>query len=500
MSLRPGEARSHGIAVFPFLKTSGPTTLGSLTFRSTDDVTELTEEDSAHVREIAEMLYLKDDLRILSASYAILPAIDLDAAGQCLSEVEHVQAIIAYCYSAPHPIFGEPFLSFEHASLAIFSPEPVSIFLVSPEHHVRQPPSSSTLTPDQWHRVTGYYGRYNLRQPFWVAKGSRLYPPVPSITLNISQDLSHDLSSLFGESSPHNLLPGLLRQPMTPTAKRVMTALIWYNRANSQTNDDDTQIIHLAVGFEALLALPKGATTDRFKDAVSLLLGRIPRLDLWAEQFYDARSEIAHEGRAQQIRFVPQQAKHRADGPFYRSLLDDGRHIFQLCVGTLLFGAYLGARAGLHDKLETNQERFEFICKTLNDKSLTIADKFAGIADTVGLIDRYRFTAETGLLIETMMGAVQGAAKCLVSCDDSLELPFKDRVEDLASAPRSHDWYEALGALKGLSDEKTTVREDPRSPLAITRLLAAVVWHYVFMHYFWLREQRSKISRKGEAV
>jgi hypothetical protein len=52
--------------------------LGDFTFRSTDDTSGPDAGDAAHVREIADMLYLQDDLRIKSAAYAILPAVDLD--------------------------------------------------------------------------------------------------------------------------------------------------------------------------------------------------------------------------------------------------------------------------------------------------------------------------------------------------------------------------------------------------------------------------------------
>jgi hypothetical protein len=134
----------------------------------------------------------------------------------------------------------------------------------------------------------------------------------------------------------------------------VLTALTWYNRANALTSDDDSAVIHLAVAFETLLALRRDAKTDRFVDAVSLLLGRIPRLNLWAEQFYNARSDIAHEGRTGQFHFIPAKQKNQADDPLYHSLLAYGRGIFRLCMGTLLFGAQLGARAGLRDKLVTN--------------------------------------------------------------------------------------------------------------------------------------------------
>ena len=78
MRLRPGELPGRAIAVFPFLKTRDPITLGSFTFRSTEETTGLDVDAAAHVREVADMLYLQDDLRIESAAYTTLPPLDLD--------------------------------------------------------------------------------------------------------------------------------------------------------------------------------------------------------------------------------------------------------------------------------------------------------------------------------------------------------------------------------------------------------------------------------------
>ena len=101
MTLRPGETPGRGIAVFPFRKTSESVRLGSFTFRSTDDTAGVDEDDAAHVREIAEMLFLQDDLRIQSAAYTLLPAVDLDKDKPCLRELEQIQTIVAYSYSSP---------------------------------------------------------------------------------------------------------------------------------------------------------------------------------------------------------------------------------------------------------------------------------------------------------------------------------------------------------------------------------------------------------------
>jgi len=366
MTLRPGEMPGRGIAVLPFLKTTDQITLGRFTFRSTDDTTGLDTEDAAHVQEIADMLYLQDDLRIRSAAYTMLPAVDLDKQEPAVSELERIQALVAFCYSHPHPTFGIPFLAFEQASLAIFSPEPVSIFMVRPEHHVKPTRPQAKLDQDEFHRVAGYYGRYNFRHPFWVMKNSRVYPPVPSIGLNHSQDLAHDLGSCF-QTRRYHLLPSLLIQPTNATADRVLRALRWFNRANMVHVDNDNAILDLSVAFETLLGLPRDTKTDRFVDAVSMLLGRVERLDTWAEQFYGARSDVAHEGETNRPHFAPQKQKGQTEAAPYQSHLVYGRQIFQLCVGTVLFGASLSKDTGIAEKFITNEERLQLICRTLED-------------------------------------------------------------------------------------------------------------------------------------
>lgn len=198
-----------------------------------------------------------------------------------------------------------------------------------------------------------------------------------------------------------------------------------YNRANSYLVDDAQAILSLSVGFEALLGLPLDAKTDRFIDAISLLLGRVARLNSWAVQFYAARSDVAHEGRTDRLRLMPTVQKLNEAGPEYQSLISYGRQIFQLCVGSVLFGTHLAQRSELQDKLTTNQERLELICKTLNDKSLPPTDRFTAVDDIVATVEEYRYVNETGLSIETMMGSLQSAAKNLLACDTLGDLPAR---------------------------------------------------------------------------
>jgi hypothetical protein len=497
MTLRPGEVPGRAVAVFPFLKTTDAIQLGTLAFRSTDDTSGLEQEDATHVREIADMLFLKDELRVRSASYAMLPRLVLDKTDPGVPELERIQAIVAYCYSAPRHAFGDIFFHAEHASLAIFSPQPVTTFLVRPDHHVLAAGDLAPLEADEWHRVPGYEGRYNFRNPFWVAKGSRLYPPVPHISLNDSQDLAWDIGRAFREGPQHHLLPTLIQEPLSENAKRAMTAIRWYNRANSLLADDSEAVLSLAVGFEALLGLPRDAKTERFIDAVSLLLGRVPRLNSWAVQFYTARSDVAHEGRTDRLRLMPTVQKPSETGPEYQSLVSYGRQIFQLCVGSVLFGTHMAQRSELHDKLTTNQERFELICKILNDTSIPLTDRFTSIDDIVATVGEYRYVAETGLSIETMLGALQVAAKNLLECSTSLDPAIKTHVSDLAVAKRSKDGYEILVALEAWHKVMPKGPLEPRSPEGIMRRLTEIIWDYNFMRYFGMKKERESKSEEG---
>jgi hypothetical protein len=149
----------------------------------------------------------------------------------------------------------------------------------------------------------GYDGMLNFIEHFWVVKGSRVYPPVPHITLNISQDLAADCGEFLQGGTGYELAR-LLTDDARHIGERLFTALRWYNATNRAEASESEALVNLAIAFESLLDLPTGEKTDRFVDSVSLLLGRVPRLKDWVRQFYDARSRVAHEGKLSQARFM----------------------------------------------------------------------------------------------------------------------------------------------------------------------------------------------------
>ena len=52
------------IAIFPYLKTSGPVQIGPYTFRSTDDIEGLSEAEATAVAEVTGMLYAQNNARV----------------------------------------------------------------------------------------------------------------------------------------------------------------------------------------------------------------------------------------------------------------------------------------------------------------------------------------------------------------------------------------------------------------------------------------------------
>lgn len=492
--------KNYSFAVFPFLKTRGAVSIGHLTFRSTDDTDGLSSEQAACVNEIASMLFLQDNFRIRSSSYAVIPFVDLSHPETDVEYLMNVQAVVAYCYASPRHEFGDLFLSFEHASMAIFTPGQVVVYLVRPDFHVDAVEPTSDLVADHRREVAGYAGLYNFRHPFWVAKGSRLYGPKPHLTLNHSQDLCFDLDRATAARADYRLLSELLRKPDTQTSSRIFTAVRWFNAANNEANDHATAIVNLSIAFEALLSLPADKKTDRLTDAISLLLGRIPRLDIWARQFYDARSRIVHEGRAQQLRFVVTDLRKVREGPLYQSLLSYGRQVFQLCLGTLLVGAELAEKAGLEETLVTNQERFQKMCKVLADKTIPTSERLERIAPIVSATQQYRFVPESDLQLETMIGAARLAAKALLEHDEAISQELKEHLEQLTTAKRTDDHSQELDALQALDSilHDKSVPAETSGGQAV-RDLVQVVWEYVFMLYFWLKERPADKARSASS-
>jgi len=485
------------VAIFPFLKTSGPVRIGRHDFRCTTDLEGLPNDQAQAVTELASMLYLRDDVRIARAAYAIDEPLGSLRPGPVISHLERVRAVVGYFYSSPHPTFGDAFLPFENASLAIVSPSRVSIYLVRPEHGTISPAEPSAVERDDFGYVPGYEGVFNFRQPLWLTKSSRLYGPKTNMILNISQDLAAQLghSEAILRADTYLLL-NLLTAAASPFSERVFAALNWYNCANVDSEDADRSLLNLAIAFETLLQLPGHEKTDRLVDAISLLLGRTERLSEWATQFYAARSQVAHEGRVRDWRFYTQGLLKKNElAPSFGSIMTYGRQIFQLCLTTVLTGARLADEAGLKERFISNSERYAKIPATLSRFGGTPEARLVAIEPTVDGLSRYRFVGDGGLTIDGVLSAVRTAVKALLKCDVEFNDRLKSALESVATSPRK-DEFASMTALSGLSEtfKASDLSEIGRSA-EIVALLVDIAWQDLFMTYYHMVERR-----KGETT
>lgn len=486
----PAVNPEFGIAIFPCLKTSGEIRVGNYTFRSTTDVTGLPEEQAAAVGELAAMLYARDDVRIAQATYAITEPLGSFRPGPTIERLDRVRAVVGYLYSGAHPTFGDAFMPFEFASMAVVQPANVSTFLVRPEHGTILPPLPEKCLVDDFHDTPGYEGTYNLR-PLWLAKGSRLYGGHTNTPLNIAQDLCADVGGLRGEGPSSFLLLELLQRPATPFSERIFTALGWYNDANDRYADPDKSLLSLAVAFEVLLELPSNEKTERLADGISLLLGRTARVKEWGAQFYAARSQVAHEGRVRDWWFYsakPAQKGQRSHR--FGSVMTYGLQIFQLCLATILTGGKLAEQYGLAERFVANSERYVQIVERLGRASGSPDEAIAAIGPLVEELDRYQFVSSP-MPADEVIKAIRAAAKALSRCN----LPFSDdllaALRAVQEAPKGDD-LASLGALERLEKHMQSAGVAALGPPAqVVGRLIQVGWRGLFMVYYAMKEQRA---------
>ena len=487
--------KTYSVVLFPFLKTSSPVRLGSLEFRSTDDIDGLPQGQAASVAEIANMLFASGNQRIERASFAIVDRVDLWSWSDpvCLDALSDIEAVVAYlyAYASPRHGFSNIFLTPEHASIVVLTPNRVAPVLMRSDFNVINVGEHVDLDTDAAGFVDGYDGILGLRHRFWVASGSRVYGTTPRPTLNISQDLASDVQQSSCARADYHLLFQLLmeRGQNGDLRRQVFTAVRWFNRANSEHRAEAESFICLSVALETLLRVPHKAKKDRFVDAIALLLGRVPRLDDWAKQFYEARSRAVHEGHVGQVAFIQQSSKQKK-ATTYQSLLAYGREVFQLCLGTVLTGASLSSNADLAAKLIANSERFETVCRTLNDDSIPLAMRLEQIGPLASEINRYQDVSDTGLAMPAMLGACRAAARVTLESSPDTGEGLRNALAAMADAPRTDNCLEQLGALRALVDELNKLPDLPPARWRYAMItLVNTTWDYLLPNYVSIKRR-----------
>ena len=373
--------------ILPYLTTSKPVEVRGVQFRSSLDLDGISTEETARLKALFSMFFLRGDLRIREMAYAILKCDSDDDNSVFDFERKSRESclLIEYLYAYPHAGWQGFGTRVENASMYFFHESNITArYLVSDEYSV----SILEETPDPGEgTLPGFTGLLMRRNDtiFTVVEGSRIYPPDHYIQLNI---LFRDLSQVVSSISPDKAkwaLTDLIAEgarPLSNAETRCLLAMRWFNDSCRSIFFEDQSLLLMAIAFETLLNIDPGnkeRVTERLRVAIKAIVGGFPRIDSWVEQFYDARSRIVHEGGFLDLAYyVPARAKSPApvknkDNPIrHGSLTEYGRTIFHLCVDTLLSGSKMAEEARLEESLVHNQERLESICRALDqgDQSL----------------------------------------------------------------------------------------------------------------------------------
>ena len=293
------------LVIFPYLKTRDRFIIGGFEFRSTDDIADLPSDESDSIKNIVQMLYIQDDIRIKSATFAIAPITDNLKELPNVEVFEKIGLVIGYLYASPNNQLNNIFLHSINSSILIVKPKNVSRYLVFPEINSILPEHKDTLQYTPIGDTQGYEYIFNFQKYSWTTKLGRIYPPGSDVHMNKFQDLSRDIARATNERPDFKILTDLTETSDNGSTDNIFTALRWYNKSTWEDDEIDNSLVCLSIAFESLLELPSEEKKKRIADTISLILGRPPRLEEWAKQFYEIRSEIVHQGRSSKYYFMP---------------------------------------------------------------------------------------------------------------------------------------------------------------------------------------------------
>ena len=388
--------------IFPYLQAGGRFQVRGIPLRSSDDLEDLEPELRDHLEKLCAMFFVGDGVQIKAMTCCHLRVHDESHYREMMMRLYEIRLLFGYIYSSPSHT-GDVFLPSESSSLFVFGPDRVAASL-----------AWNTLAVDDRARllidrkesengfVEGYEGKRNLSAHLWVADGSRIYPELHHQTLNFSQYITRNLGE-FLHHEQNWAFRRLFHDERVPKEgdelrRRVFDSLEWYMRSCRGAIQDSEALVHLAIALESLMKVPNGKDlTERFKEAVLTLIGPVPRLDSWLEQFYTARSKAVHEGVPHELAFLAvdkEAAKkaRRGDKEVFphRSLIEYGRRIFRLCLTNILSASENVAATGLEKLFVHNAERLQSIRKILDDKKLTPNERLTKAEETIGEILQFQ--------------------------------------------------------------------------------------------------------------
>jgi hypothetical protein len=397
------EKSPHLFGVFPYLCTDRTVAVQGITLLSSDDLADVTPEIRERLDTLCAMFFAGDGVQIKRMTCCHVWLHDESHFRQMMMQLYEIRLLLGYLYSSPSHT-GDVFLSSESSSLFAFRPGQVASSLVR-NSHTEGDRTRLLIECDEPKLgfLEGYEGIRNMTGHLWVARGSRIYPELHHQTLNYSQYIARNLAEFLAHA--HNWAFRHLylgqRRPQESTDElhpRIYNGLEWYLKSCRGAISESEALVHLAIAIESLMKVPSGKDlTERFKDAVLTLIGPVPRLDSWLEQFYLARSKAVHEGVPHELMFLAVDKEHakkarrgEKDVFLHRSLIEYGRRIFRLCLNNIISAAANVSAIDLDKLFVHNAERLLAIRKILSDKKLSQGQRLSKADGPIGELLRFQ--------------------------------------------------------------------------------------------------------------
>jgi Apea-like HEPN len=494
-------------AFFPYLITLDRPRIRGIEFRSNEDIADLPKGVQDHLATLCEMFFLQDGVRIekMVCAYIELPK-DRGVQEDLLRAVHEARLLVGYLYSHPSPS-GDVFLHSQNSTLYVFHPGSSFHPGMVPTHMVWQGQGygdrlkriDDREIPNEM-LIPGYTGTRDQDTYLTVAKGSRIYPEVPYLVVNHSQNLALNLQTFL--SYAHNWALWTLyvdRDACPPELRhRVFVAIDWYMRSCRDSLVEAEAIVHLAIAFESLLNVgsEEEGVRARLKNAILTLVGRVPRLDEWVEQFYTARSAAVHEGMPSDLMFYPpakaqpaskasnfrrkKTAKDKEDEKQlpHRSLMAYGRRVFRLCLSSMLAGAMQARISRLDALFVPNTERIEQIQESLTKTQpatkciWSVEGLVADLSDyTSDILDPDRVPAKDAVWMARL--ALQSLKEAVPTISEAGKKLIGETIKSVEGDPTVAMLDKIAECAKQLRSE--TGSPDQSEPTRLTRIVIAIL-------------------------
>ena len=185
---------------------------------------------------------------------------------------------------------------------------------------------------------------------------------LPREELNVSKRLA----DLFSQDSEYDIetikLAGRLRKAIHWYNKSFEQSLLEHSLAKAHFWNLESQILYMAIAFETLFQPSKADIQKHLGTSLKVIFPDNEFVPKWLNQFYAARSTIAHGSSPgkKELEFMPDKGEHR-------SLIYWARRIFRACVEATVSQWETARKRGLLKLMTPNRIRLNRILGKLRD-------------------------------------------------------------------------------------------------------------------------------------